>query len=34
MTKKELADRLNNRNIGDDFHDVRQEAKENGLVIV
>lgn len=34
ITAKELADKLNGRAYGDSFDDVKQEAKESGLVIV
>ena len=34
ITAKELAEKLNGRAYGDSFDDVKQEAKENGLVIV
>lgn len=34
ITAKELAEKLNGRAYGDSFDDVKQEAKESGLVIV
>ena len=34
ITAKELAEKLNGRAYGDSFDDVKQEAKEIGLVIV
>jgi len=34
ITIKELAEKLNGRAYGDSFDDVKQEAKESGLVIV
>ena len=34
ITAKELAEKLNGRAYGDSFNDVKQEAKESGLVIV
>ena len=32
ITAKELAEKLNGRAYGDSFDDVKQEAKESGLV--
>lgn len=34
MEARELAEKLNGRAYGDSFDDVKQEAKESGLVIV
>ena len=34
ITAKELAEKLNGIAYGDSFDDVKQEAKESGLVIV
>lgn len=34
ITAKELAEKLDGRAYGDSFDDVKQEAKESGLVIV